>query len=310
MKDKMPLFGRYWAPLEGRPSAILLVIHGTAEHSGLYAPLAETIAREGYGVYAVDMQGWGRSPGLKKRMGYVKSHDDYVRDVAATLISLRRQYPGLPIYGVGESLGATVLLRGQLTGVLTFNGLIMSGPGYRPNPSLLGIRGPAFAAKFGLWSAGIFGDFMPGWPVVPTDLGIRMAICSPSVQDRMLKDPYVPHRWLPASYLSGLADSQGVINKNLDTLTTPFLIIHGEKDSLIPLDSSSEIMRRAKTSDRQLVVINKGCHANLIETSSWPQAAKAMITWLNAHAKKDAPSAAPTPVEEPAPEDELLKGIE
>jgi alpha-beta hydrolase superfamily lysophospholipase len=255
------------------------------------------------------MQGWGRSPGVKKkRMGYVKSHDDYVRDVAATMISLRRKFPTLPIYGAGESLGATVLLRGQLTGVLSFNGLIMSGPGYRPNPSLLGIRGPAFAAKFGLWGAGIFGDYFPGWPVISTNIGLRLAICSPSVQKRMLKDPYVPHRWLPASYLSGLADSQGIIDKNLDKLSTPFLIIHGEKDNLIPLDSSSEIMRRAQTKDRELVEIKKGCHANLIETTSWPQAAKIMTTWLDAHVKK---ASVPTPpvIAPSPPEDEVLQGL-
>lgn len=297
MTSKMPLFGQMWLPQNRAPQAILVLVHGTAEHSGLFAPLAETLAHAGYGVYALDLQGWGRSPGYKKRMGSIKSHDDYVRDVAATYITLRRQYPDLPIYGVGESLGGTVLLRGQLTGVLNFNGLIMSGPGYRPNPSLLGIRGPAFATRLGLWSAGIFGDIMPGWPSVPTNTGIRMAICSPDTQKRMLKDPYVSHQWLPASYLAGLADSQGVINKNLDKLETPFLIIHGEKDSLIPRASSEEIIRRAKSKDKQLSIIHNGCHANFIETPSWPQAAKFMIDWLNPRTRSAEPittMAAPT----------------
>lgn len=289
MTNKMSLFGQMWLPQSQAPQAILLLVHGTAEHSGLFAPLAETLARAGYGVYGLDLQGWGRSPGYKKRMGSIKSHDDYVRDVAATYITLRRQYPGLPIYGVGESLGGTVLLRGQLTGVLNFTGLIMSGPGYRPNPSLLGIRGPAFAARLGLWSAGLFGDFFPNWPTIPTNLGIRMAICSPDVQKRMLKDPYVSHQWLPASYLSGLADSQPIISDNLDHLDFPFLIIHGEKDSLIPRSSSEEIIRRSKTRDKQLSIIPKGCHANFIETPSWPQAAKLMIDWLKPRTQPAAP---------------------
>lgn len=311
MRDKMPLYGRYWAPTADAPKAILVLVHGTAEHGGLFAPLAETMAREGYGVYAVDMQGWGRSKGVKKRMGYVLSHDDYVRDVASTYTSLRRQFPTTPIYGVGESLGATVLLRGQLTGTLKFDGLIMSGPGYRPNPSLLGIRGPDFVARIGLWSAGIFGDIMPGWPTIPTNMGIRMAICTPNVQERMLKDPYVPHKWLPAVYLSTLHDSQVVINEHLNSLSTPFLIIHGEKDSLIPESSSGEIIRRAQTKDKQLVIIKKGCHANLIEATSWPQAAKAMSEWL-AKRVKTPEASVPSPAaatEEGEDNSELLNGL-
>ncbi len=280
MRDKMPLFGQYWLPKDGQPRALLLLVHGTAEHSGLFAPFAEALTRQGYGVYGLDMQGWGQSPGIKKRKGSVRSHDDYVRDVAATLTTLRREFPGLPIYGVGESLGATVLMRGQLTGLLKFNGIIMSGPGYKPNPSLAGIRGPAFAMRLALWGAGIFGDYMPGWPTVPSDLGIKAAICSGSVKSRMLRDPYVSHQWLPAAYLKGLADSQSLIDQKLEELTVPMLIIHGEKDNLIPLASSQEIMRRARTSDKKLVVVTEGCHANLVETASWPQAAKDITAWL------------------------------
>lgn len=290
MRDKMPLFGQYWLPRNEAPRALLLLVHGTAEHSGLFAPLAEALTREGFGVYGLDLQGWGQSPGIKKRMGSIRSHDDYVRDVAATLTSLRREYPGLPVYGVGESLGATVLLRGQLTGVLSFNGLIMSGPGYKPNPSLAGIRGPAFAMRLALWGAGIFGDYMPGWPTVPTDIGIKAAICSASVKSRMLRDPYVSHKWLPASYLSGLADSQAIINEKLESLTVPFLIIHGEKDNLIPMASSEEIMQRANTRDKKLVVITEGCHANLVETESWPQAGRDMVKWLEPRVKARAGS--------------------
>lgn len=279
----LELYGRFWLPPSGQaPRALVLIVHGTAEHGGLYAPVAEALAGHGYGVYAVDLQGWGRSQGLGAR-GYVKSHDDYVGDVRSTLNDLRRQYPGVPVFGVGESLGGTVLLRGEVEGGLNFQGLILSDPGYKPNPGLGGLRGPGFLAGLALFAGGIFGDILPNWPTIPVDPALHVAICSPKTRERFLEDPDVAHNWLPAAYISTLHDSEVLLEKNLDDLTTPLLIIHGEKDGLIPLASSQEIIRRAHTRDKSLYVIPGGCHASLVEERSWPLALTRMTAWLDRH---------------------------
>lgn len=273
------LFGQTWLPANQQPCAIVLLIHGTTEHSSLYAPLAEALVKAGYGAYGLDLQGWGRSQGLGKR-GHVKSHDDYVRDVAATLNTLRQRYPGVPLYAAGESLGGTVLLRGEIDNALRVKGLILADPGYKPNPGLGGLRGPGFLTEFALWSGGVFGSVLPSWPTLPSDPGIRATICSPVTQERYLKDPYVSHNWLPASYLTGMSDSQPLIEKGLGRINVPVLIIHGEKDNLVPVSSSEEIIN-AIGSRGSLYVIKDGCHASFTEEKSWPLAAQKMVEWLN-----------------------------
>lgn len=273
------LFGQTWLPAGQKPRAMVLLIHGTTEHSGLYAPLAEALVKAGYGAYGLDLQGWGRSQGLGKK-GYVKSHDDYVRDVAATLNTLRSRYPSMPLYAAGESLGGTVLLRGEIDNALRVKGLILAAPGYKPNPGLAGLRGPGFLTEFALWAGGIFGSILPSWPTLPSDPGIRATICSAVTQKRYLNDPYVSHNWLPAVYLTAMSDSQPLIEKGLGRIHVPVLIIHGDKDALIPLSSSEEIM--AAVGNRgTLHVIKDGCHASFTEEKSWPLAAQKMVEWLN-----------------------------
>ncbi len=273
------LYGQTWLP-EGRPPrAIVLLVHGTTEHSGLYAPLAEALVQAGYGAYGLDLQGWGRSQGLGKR-GYVHSHDDYVRDVAATLNTLRSRYPGVPLFAAGESLGGTVLLRGEIDNALRVRGLILADPGYKPSPSLAGLRGPGFLSEFALWSGGMFGSILPSWPTLPSDSGLRVVLCSPVTQQRYLKDPYVSHNWLPAIYITAMSDSQPLIEKGLSQIKIPVLIIHGEKDNLVPLSSSQEIMDTIGNLGT-LYVIKDGCHASFTEEKSWPLSAAKMVEWLN-----------------------------
>lgn len=275
------LYGQTWLPAEKKPRAIVLLVHGTTEHSGLYAPLAEILVAGGYGVYGLDLQGWGQSKGLGNK-GYVKSHDDYVADVTATLNTLRSRYPGVPLFAAGESLGGTVLLRGEIGNALRVRGLILADPGYKPNPGIGGMRGPGFLASFALWGGSIFGSVVPSWPTIPSDIGIRAAICSPITQARYLNDPYVSHNWLPAIYLTAMDDSQDVIEKGLKKITLPIFIIHGEKDDLIPLESSREILRATGQGAGSLYVIPDGCHASFAEQDSYPVAGKKMVEWLNA----------------------------
>lgn len=289
----LQLYGQFWLPPQGlAPRALVLIVHGTAEHSGLYAPVAEALAQHGYGVYGLDLQGWGRSEGLGAR-GFVNSHDDYVGDVRSTLNDLHRQYPGVPVFGVGESLGGTVLLRGQILGGLNFQGLILSDPGYKPNPGLGGLRGPGVLASLALFAGGLFGEVLPRWPTIPVDPALHVAICSAKTRQRFLEDPDVAHNWLPAAYIATLHDSEVLLEENLDSLTTSLLIIHGEKDSLIPLASSQEIIRRAHTRDKSLYVIPGGCHASLVEEKSWPLALAKMTEWLDQHTPPTSRTAMP-----------------
>lgn len=257
-------FARTWNPA-GDARANVVIVHGTAMHSGVYAPVAKALAAEGYRVFAYDLQGWGRSEG-KGADGYVDSFDDYARDLYRVLNKMKVRYPDVPNFVMGESLGGTIALYGVLKKDLAFDGVITSAAGYKPNPELLGIRAPGFINDANMTLAKWWGQGVPNAPILEADTGIRMVIEDDALQAQLLADPYVSHGWLPAAYGSTLMEANAYIDTHLDELQQPILLMHGTEDMLVPKASSEEIYERATSGMKRLEVYNAP-HALLLEQS-------------------------------------------
>ncbi len=56
------LFYQSWLPAD-KPKAVLLVVHGLAEHSSRYQHFAEFFVKHGYAVFGLDHMGHGKSDG-------------------------------------------------------------------------------------------------------------------------------------------------------------------------------------------------------------------------------------------------------
>jgi alpha-beta hydrolase superfamily lysophospholipase len=67
------IYFQSWLP-ETEPKAVLLIVHGLAEHSGRYMNIVNYFVPLGYAVYGMDHPGHGKSDG--KRV-YVKRFEDY-----------------------------------------------------------------------------------------------------------------------------------------------------------------------------------------------------------------------------------------
>jgi alpha-beta hydrolase superfamily lysophospholipase len=79
--DLLWMFHRRWEPEKGTMvKATLMIVHGTVDHSGVYAELAKALATSGIAVFAMDMRGWGLSDGESM---YIDDMDTFVSDVVA-----------------------------------------------------------------------------------------------------------------------------------------------------------------------------------------------------------------------------------
>jgi alpha-beta hydrolase superfamily lysophospholipase len=103
--DGASLYCRQWKPLQ--PKAILLLVHGIAEHSGRYETLGQRLAQQHFAVWAPDQRGHGRSPG---RRGDCLSIDQLVADLDAFVRKAADSCPSLPRVMVGHSLGGLLAL--------------------------------------------------------------------------------------------------------------------------------------------------------------------------------------------------------
>ena len=98
------LYYQCWHP-DGEPKAILLVIHGLAEHSGRYDNLVNYFLPKGYAVYGFDHRGHGRSEGLR---GYVERFSDYINDLETFFDIVQHEHADTKIFLVGHSMGGII----------------------------------------------------------------------------------------------------------------------------------------------------------------------------------------------------------
>jgi alpha-beta hydrolase superfamily lysophospholipase len=96
---------RHWLP-EGRPKAIVLAMHGINDYSNAFDIPATQWEKDGIATYAYDQRGFGGAPDRGRWVGTYQLN----ADVATVSRLLRAEYPGVPLYLLGESMGGAVAI--------------------------------------------------------------------------------------------------------------------------------------------------------------------------------------------------------
>ncbi|MBB3998108.1 alpha/beta fold hydrolase [Aureimonas pseudogalii] len=97
-----------------RPArAVLLVLHGLAEHAGRHRSLALELARGGLAVYVHDHRGHGSTTAIDaplRRFAGKGGPAKLTRDVHAVRQRAEAEHPGCPVFVLGHSMGAHLAL--------------------------------------------------------------------------------------------------------------------------------------------------------------------------------------------------------
>src|SRR3954447_18043340 len=120
---------RRWLPT-GDLRATVQLVHGASEHSGRYDRLATGLALHGFGVWAMDLRGHGRtaeSTGIG-RFGGGLGVDTVLDDVDALHLGISDQHPGVPRVLLGHSMGSVIALASAERNGADLAGLVLSGP--------------------------------------------------------------------------------------------------------------------------------------------------------------------------------------
>ena len=92
-EDGVRLCFQAWEP-DGRPRAIVALVHGLGEHVARHAPLGLDLVGAGYALMGFDLRGHGRSDGLR---GDAPSYEALLKDIDSLMDWVRTSHPGLPI---------------------------------------------------------------------------------------------------------------------------------------------------------------------------------------------------------------------
>jgi alpha-beta hydrolase superfamily lysophospholipase len=93
------------------PKAIIQIAHGMTEHKERYEELMESLSKEGFICCINDHRGHGKSIIEEKDHGYFyDSTGTYiVEDLHQITNHLKDEYPNLPVYLIGHSMGSLVV---------------------------------------------------------------------------------------------------------------------------------------------------------------------------------------------------------
>lgn len=127
---------RQWLP-EGQPKAVIQLVHGMAEHIDRYDQAARAFAKAGFAVVGHTHLGHGPKAELQ---GWFAEKDGWqclIDDVHRLRQQTQQQFPGLPYFILGHSMGSFVTRCYIMQHADGLAGVILSGTGFFAKPVAL-----------------------------------------------------------------------------------------------------------------------------------------------------------------------------
>ena len=130
-KDGITLSGKMWEC--NNIKAIVHITHGMTEHIARYDVLAKKLNEHGILVFGYDLRGHGNN-NLKTKCGTFKEGgwQKSIEDMQGICTSMKEQYPLVPYYMFGFSLGSFLLREYLETHSNEIDGAIIVGTGQQP----------------------------------------------------------------------------------------------------------------------------------------------------------------------------------
>ena len=258
------LYYQCWLPA-GEPEAVLVLVHGLAEHSNRYGNVVDYFVPRGYAVCGLDHRGHGKSQGLP---GYVERFSHYVSDFIAFLGIVRRLFPQTRIIAVGHSVGGTIAAAGAAQAQEKLDGLILSGTFVKPGASLSPVM---------IIAAQLLSLLLPKMGVDTID---ATAISQDeAVVQAYLNDPMVYHGKLSARLAAEIITATRRLPREIAGLTLPVLIMHGSEDRLSRPEGSRLLYERLGSKNKTLKLY-RGFHHELFNEPGRRQVFEDMERWL------------------------------
>ncbi len=231
--DGLRLPVRRWLPAE-TPRGIVIALHGFNDYSNAFAERPDApgtgpyLAARGFAVIAYDQRGFGRAPDH----GLWPGSDALKMDFKAVVAAVQAEYPGLPVFGLGESMGAAVILTAlagpsppELAGVVLIA------------PAVWGLSTMPSAYRAGLW-LGV--RLAPDLTLSARGLR-RKATDNPSLRAAREEDPlFIKDTRIDA--VRGLAKLMDEALVSVSRVAGPVLFLYGGHDEIIPKQPTIDAM--------------------------------------------------------------------
>ncbi len=239
-----------WLP-SAAPVAAVIALHGFNDHSGAFEDLGPALAGAGVAVYAYDQRGFGGAPGR----GLWPGSDIMARDLAAVARLVSQKHPEQPVYAVGESMGAAVIMVAMADdSMLAIDGAVLSAPAVWGRRTMTTIKRHLLD---------LFAHLLPMVRLSPQGLDIK-----PSDNIAMLRKISRDPRLIRETRIDAIYGLVGLMDQALDVVTAlrrPLLVLYGENDEIIPVGATCHMLgrlirSRSRRLQQRMVLYPDGYH--------------------------------------------------
>lgn len=257
---------RAWQP-ETAVRAVVVLVHGVAEHSGRYEHVGDALAAAGFAVYALDHVGHGLSEGASANIGSLQAAAD---NVAILLELASAAHPGVPRFLLGHSMGSLVVLHLATRAPVDVAGIAVSAP-----PLDIPLANPLQRL-----AAPLLTRVAPNLGVLTLDsAGISR---DPEVVAAYDADPLVFRGKLPARTAVEVLQHTALVKQRLGALTAPLLVLHGTGD-VIAAPSSADLLETRTGSPDVTVLRYPGLFHEVFNEPERAEVIGDLVAWLTAH---------------------------
>ncbi|KAJ3844319.1 Alpha/Beta hydrolase protein [Lentinula raphanica] len=260
-------YTRTYAPSSSSPRALIVFVHGFQEHIGRYAHIHPSFAENGLALWTYDQRGYGRTALDKEHRSKNSSWgktgwSDQLQDVNWAVRTARSEFPGLPTFLMGHSMGG-----GEVLSFVTEHH--DSSPQYAETvASLAGvivtsplIQQTVPASKALRWLGGKVTMVSP-YTLIPAAVKATDLSHSPEFNDAYIQDPLIKS----TGSLRGIGEMLSEGEKLSSTgchhwpRNMPILFIHGDADKVTSVKATQAFFDTIDAQDKQIIIFPDGYH--------------------------------------------------
>lgn len=219
MPDGMRLPYRVWKP-EAPPRAIVLALHGMNDSCDAFEIPAPAFTAAGIEIIAPDQRGFGATADR----GYWPGMHTLVADARTMAELVHQRNPWTPLYLMGESMGAAVLIcLAASPDPPPVNGYVLV------SPAIWGRSEMNAFERVSLW---LMATALPGLTATGEFLHVK-ASDNRAALERLSADPLTIHK-TRFDAIRGLVNLMSDALADMRALAVPALLLYGGHDQLIP----------------------------------------------------------------------------